>query len=263
MINSVFQPRKRFGQHFLHDTLIIDKIIKTISPQKKETIVEIGPGKGALTIPLAKLAIKLHAIELDNDLSVMLKKRFRNNSIVKIIQADALDFNFSALGNNLRIIGNLPYNISTPLMFKLTKYRDHIKDQHFMLQKEVVDRLIAKPGNKNYGRLTVMLGTYLDITSLFEVQPNAFKPPPKVNSAVVRMTSKPLNQIIIKDLKKLSSIVTLAFSQRRKMLSNALKNEVLASDMEAVGIDPKLRAEQVPIKSWSFLANHLTNQKTY
>ena len=132
-----------------------------------------------------------------------------------------------------------------------------------MLQKEVVDRMIAEPGNKNYGRLTVMLGTYLDVTSLFEVQPNAFKPPPKVNSAVVRMTLKPLNQIVIKDLKKLSSIVTLAFSQRRKMLSNALKNEVLASDMEAVGIDPKLRAEQVPIKSWSFLANHLTNQKTY
>ena len=161
MINSVFQPRKRFGQHFLHDTLIIDKIIKTISPQKKETIVEIGPGKGALTIPLAKLAIKLHAIELDNDLSVILKKRFRNNSIVKIIQADALDFNFSALGNNLRIIGNLPYNISTPLMFKLAQYRDHIKDQHFMLQKEVVDRLIAEPGQQK------LRSTYCNVRYVF------------------------------------------------------------------------------------------------
>jgi len=251
------RPRKRFGQHFLTSPEVIEQIISAIAPRDGEIIVEIGPGQAAITGPLADLSSELHAIEFDRDLAEGLRNRFANNDRVTIHQADALKFDFSSLGTDLRIVGNLPYNISTPLLFHLLDHKARIVDAHFMLQKEVVDRMCAGPGSKSYGRLTVMLGCQMEMVPLFDVSPDAFSPPPKVMSSVIRMRPIPEPGVAVQDAEMLASIVRAAFSRRRKTLRNALQGVVEVSDLEAVSIDPAFRPEQVGIVEWVALANHI------
>jgi 16S rRNA (adenine1518-N6/adenine1519-N6)-dimethyltransferase len=256
------RPRKRFGQHFLSSPEVIEQIVAAIAPNENEIIVEIGPGQAAITGPLAELSTELHAIEFDRDLAGSLEKRFASDDQVTIHQADALNFNFSQLGQKLRIVGNLPYNISTPLLFHLLDYKGCIADAHFMLQKEVVDRMCASPGSKSFGRLTVMLGCQMEMVPLFDVPPDAFSPPPRVMSSVIRMRPipKPGNQI--KDTELLASIVRSAFSRRRKTLRNALQGVAGIDALVAVDIDPGVRPEQVPIRDWVALANHIAANQT-
>ena len=185
------RARKRFGQHFLVDTGVIDAILRSVHATKDDVVVEIGPGQGAITAALAADAGQLHAVELDRNLVARLRRQYEGSPTVTIHEADALSFDFSTLGDRLRIVGNLPYNISTPLLFHLLNYRDRILDMHFMLQKEVVDRMAASPGSKAYGRLGIMLGCHLNIESLFDVDKSAFAPPPEVTSAVVRLDPLP------------------------------------------------------------------------
>jgi 16S rRNA (adenine1518-N6/adenine1519-N6)-dimethyltransferase len=259
---SKHRPRKRFGQHFLTDPGIIDDIVNAIAPDSDDIVVEIGPGLGAITSPLAARAGRLHAIELDRDLAAKLRSRFGNESHVTIHEADALTFDFAALGNSLRIVGNLPYNISTPLLFRLLELRDSIHDMHFMLQKEVVARMAASPGSKAYGRLSIMLGCYLDIEALFTVDRLAFEPPPEVMSALVRLRPLPEGYYEVDDHALLGRIVAAAFSKRRKTLRNALKNVVDAADLAAVGIDTSLRPEQIPISDYVTLSNHIARRES-
>ena len=202
----------------------------------------------------------LHAIELDRDLAARLRTRFSGNDRVTIHEADALSFDFSALGKALRIVGNLPYNISTPLMFHLLEQRGVVADMHFMLQKEVVDRMAADPGSKAFGRLTIMLGCHLEVESLFDVDRDAFDPPPEVTSAVVRMRPLPAGSMPVNDSRLLSELVAAAFSQRRKTLRNALRNHATEEDLHALDIDPGLRPENVAIPDWVSLANHLAEK---
>jgi len=251
------RARKRFGQHFLTDTGVIDEINRSVHPTKEDIVVEIGPGRAALTDVLARQAGHLHAIELDRDLVTNLKERYDDNPSVTIHEADALEFDFASLGDKLRIVGNLPYNISTPLLFHLLRSRNRILDMHFMLQKEVVERMAASPGSKAYGRLGIMLGCYLHIESLFDVDRSAFDPPPAVTSAVVRLDPLPTGTFVIADEAGLSTLVATAFMQRRKTLRNSLKEAVEASDFEAVSINPALRPEQVSIAQYVALANYL------
>ncbi|MGB5624248.1 MAG: 16S rRNA (adenine(1518)-N(6)/adenine(1519)-N(6))-dimethyltransferase RsmA [Woeseiaceae bacterium] len=251
------RARKRFGQHFLTDPGVIDTIVRSIHPAKQDVIVEIGPGQGAITDALARRAGHLHAIELDRDLAANLGKRYADNPSVTIHEADALNFDFASLGEQLRIVGNLPYNISTPLLFHLVKFRERILDMHFMLQKEVVDRMAAGPGSKAYGRLGIMLGCHLHIESLFDVDRQAFDPPPAVTSTVVRLDPLPPDTFTIEDQAGLSTLVATAFMQRRKTLRNSLKTTAAAVDFAAVGIDAGLRPEQVSIAEYIALANHL------
>lgn len=251
------RAKKRFGQHFLADPGVIDAIIRAIAPQADDIMVEIGPGPGAITGPLAKRVAHLHAVELDRDLASRLKTQFVDSDRISVHQADALGFDFATLGTSLRIVGNLPYNISTPLLFHLLEQRGAIQDMHFMLQKEVVDRMAASPGSKAYGRLTIMLGCYFEIEALFDVDRLAFEPPPAVTSAVVRLRPFPGNAVGPDDPKLLSKILATAFSQRRKTLRNALKTAVEPADLEATGIDAGLRPENVAIADWVALANRL------
>ena len=225
-------------------------------------MVEIGPGQAAITGPLANLSTELHAIEFDRDLAGSLKKRFSGDDHVTIHQADALDFDYSRLGEKLRVVGNLPYNISTPLLFHLLDYKTCIADAHFMLQKEVVDRMCASPGNKSFGRLTVMLGCQMEMVPLFDVPPDAFSPPPRVMSSVIRMRPIPNPGIHIQDTELLASIVRSAFSRRRKTLRNALQGVVEIDELVAVDIDPGVRPEQVPIRDWVALVNHIAENQT-
>ena len=251
------RSRKRFGQHFLTDPGVIGAILRSVHATKDDVVVEIGPGRGAITAALAADAGHLHAVELDRDLVARLRRQYADNPTVTIHEADALAFDFSSLGDRLRIVGNLPYNISTPLLFHLLKFRDRILDMHFMLQKEVVDRMAAGPGSKTYGRLGIMLGCHLQIESLFDVDKSAFEPPPEVTSAVVRLDPLPTNAYNIKDEALLSTIVTNAFMKRRKTIRNALKDHAEISDLEAVDIDPGLRPEQISIQQFVDLSNHL------
>lgn len=253
------RARKRFGQHFLTDPGVIDEIIRSIHASKDDIVVEIGPGQGAITEALAANAGHLHAIELDRDLVAKLRRRYGDNDSVTIHEADALAFDFSALGDRLRIVGNLPYNISTPLLFHLLQYRDRILDMHFMLQKEVVDRMAAGPGSKAYGRLSIMLGCHLNVESMFNVEPTAFDPPPKVMSAMVRLDPVAPDTFDIRNEAVLSKLVTNAFMKRRKTIRNSLKNDLDSSDLEAVGIDPGLRPEQVSIEQYIALSNHMAS----
>lgn len=251
------RARKRFGQHFLSDPAIIDAIIRAIHPTGDDVIVEIGPGQGAITDALARLAGHLHAVELDRDLVARLRHKYADHPNVTVHEADALQFDFASLGDRIRVVGNLPYNISTPLLFHLLKFRERILDMHFMLQKEVVDRMAAKPGSKAYGRLGIMLGCHLHIESLFDVPPEAFDPPPRVTSAVVRLDPLSPGTFDIKDGAGLSTLVSTAFMQRRKTLRNSLKKSVEVTDFAAVDIDPGLRPEQVSIDDYVRLSNHL------
>jgi 16S rRNA (adenine1518-N6/adenine1519-N6)-dimethyltransferase len=255
------QARKRFGQHFLTSSDTIEQIMSAIMPQAGETIVEIGPGQAAISEPLAHYATTLHAIELDRDLIAKLRRQFQDQSNVIIHEADALQFDFSTLGKQLRIVGNLPYNISTPLLFHLLTFKDIVTDMHFMLQKEVVNRISATPGNKSYGRLTIMLGCQLEVVPLFDVPPDAFTPPPKVMSSVVRMRPVPHDRFDIHDPRKLEQIVRQAFTKRRKTLRNALKGFADETAVEAAGLDPGQRPEQIPVAGWISLANFLADAK--
>jgi 16S rRNA (adenine1518-N6/adenine1519-N6)-dimethyltransferase len=210
--------------------------------------------------PLARLAGEFHAIELDRDLAAGLRKQFAPRANVTIHEGDVLKFDFSTIGTALRIVGNLPYNISTPLMFRLVEIRQAIHDMHFMLQKEVVDRLAAPPGNKSYGRLSIMLGSYMEIEPLFDVPAASFNPPPKVTSSVVRMRPLPAGIHDISDHKRLSKLVAEAFSQRRKTLRNALKASATEQDLLAAGMDPQSRPERATIANYVALANLIASR---
>ena len=251
------RARKRFGQHFLADPGVIDAIIRAVHPTSDDVIVESGPGQGAITDALARSAGHLHAVELDRDLVARLRRQYDGNPDVTVHEADALRFDFATLGERIRVVGNLPYNISTPLLFHLLKFRDRILDMHFMLQKEVVDRMAAGPGSKTYGRLGIMLGCHLSIESLFDVPPEAFEPPPEVTSAVVRLDPLPPDTFDIQDEAGLSTLVTTAFMQRRKTLRNSLKKLAERADFEATDIDAGLRPEQVSIADYVRLSNYL------
>jgi 16S rRNA (adenine1518-N6/adenine1519-N6)-dimethyltransferase len=249
------QARKRFGQHFLTDESVLDAIVDAIDPRPGEVLVEIGPGLGALTRPLLARCERLTVIELDRDLA----QRLRHEPQLTVIEADVLKVDFRALahaaGRPLRVVGNLPYNISTPILFHLLDAVDNIADQHFMLQKEVVDRMAAAPGSKDYGRLTVMLQWRYAIESVLDVPPEAFEPPPRVNSAVVRMQPLPLPEGVNASL--LSELVTVAFSQRRKILRNTL-GRWLAERGAEVEFDLQRRAEEVSVDDYLALARALT-----
>lgn len=253
--------RKRFGQHFLESSETIRQIVASIVPEPGQTLLEIGPGRGALTRPLADSGVSLHAIEFDRDLVPGLREQFAGDGNVTIIEADALRFDYASLGPSLRVVGNLPYNISTPLLFRFIEFRDSIGDLHCMLQKEVVDRLAAAPGSGAYGRLTIMSGAWLHVQKLFDVPPTAFAPPPRVVSSVVRLWPRTADAFVIRNPQLLRDIVTRAFSQRRKTLRNALKAQAAIRDLEALDIDPGARAEQIPIASWVDLANRLAENR--
>jgi len=254
---SAHRARKRFGQHFLRDPGVIDAIVHAVAPQQSDTIVEIGPGQGAITRSLAARAGVLHAIELDRDLASRLRIEFESDPKVTIHEADALAFDYGSLDASLRIVGNLPYNISTPLLFALLEYREQINDMHFMLQKEVVDRMAASPGSKAYGRLGIMLGCHFQIDALFDVDRQAFEPPPDVTSSVVRLAPLPAGTYEIGNEERLSRLVAQAFSQRRKTIRNSLRKVVDEATLESVGIDPGLRAEAISIADYVRLANTL------
>ncbi|MFP6557984.1 16S rRNA (adenine(1518)-N(6)/adenine(1519)-N(6))-dimethyltransferase RsmA [Paraburkholderia sp. B3] len=256
--------RKRFGQNFLVDTGVIDSIVDTIRPQRGERMVEIGPGLGALTEPLIeRLATPespLHAVELDRDLIARLTKKF--GALLELHAGDALAFDFSSLAApgekpSLRIVGNLPYNISSPLLFHLAAFAPCVIDQHFMLQNEVVERMVAEPGSKAFGRLTVMLQYRYVIDKLIDVPPESFQPPPKVDSAIVRMIPYAPHELPEVDGSILGELVTAAFSQRRKMLRNTLGDYRDRLDFEALGFDLARRAEEVPVEEYVRIAQAL------
>ena len=251
------RARKRFGQHFLSDPGVIDAIIRAVHPTQDDIIVEIGPGHGAITDALARSAGHLHAVELDRDLVARLRQQYDGNPNVTVHEADALQFDFSTLGDRIRVVGNLPYNISTPLLFHLLKFREQILDMHFMLQKEVVNRMAAGPGSKAYGRLGIMLGCHLNIESLFDVPSDAFDPPPAVTSAGGRLDPLPPDAFTIDDEAGFSTLVATAFMQRRKTLRNSLQKLAERSDFEATGIDAGLRPEQVSMAGYVLLSNYL------
>jgi len=251
-------PRKRFGQNFLTDSSVLDQIISSIAPQPDDAMVEIGPGLGAMTRLLLQRLNRLHVVELDRDLVARLEKSFSPDRLV-IHQGDALQFDFRQIprqqAQKLRIVGNLPYNISTPLLFHLAKFASDVRDQHFMLQKEVVERMVAEPGGKAYGRLSVMLQWHYRMDLLFVVPPTAFDPPPKVESAIVRMV--PLENPQACDPDRLERVVTKAFSQRRKVLRNCLAPLFTENDLIDLDIDPQARPETIPLESYVALANRL------
>ena len=255
---SNHRARKRFGQHFLKDDTVVTQIIAAVNPQKNDHIVEIGPGLGVLTEALLSCVPEMDAVELDRDIIPLLTKRCEKLGSLTIYEADALRFDFMALASDkrpLRIVGNLPYNISTPLMFHLIESSQMIGDMHFMLQKEVVNRLAAQPGNKDYGRLSVMMQYHCRVDSLFDVPPESFEPPPKVNSAVVRLVPYDTPPVIVNDVRILEKVVTQAFSQRRKTLRNTLKPLLSAEKMKDLGIDPVRRAETLSLEEFAILAN--------
>ncbi len=254
------QARKRFGQNFLHDHSIIYNILASAHPQVGEHWVEIGPGMGALTKPLLESGVKLDVVELDRDLVSLLKKQFADQAMLDIHSADALSFDFAKLaksGEKLRIIGNLPYNISTPLMFHLLETTDCVEDMHFMLQKEVVDRICAEPGSKKYGRLSVMMQYYCETEWLFDVPPESFDPVPQVTSAIVKLTPHAQPPVQIQDIKSFGQLVTQAFSQRRKTIRNSLKNHISEQQIIDLGIDANLRAESISLAEFALLSAHI------
>jgi 16S rRNA (adenine1518-N6/adenine1519-N6)-dimethyltransferase len=251
--------RKRFGQHFLHDPGVIRRILDAIAPAREDRIVEIGPGSGALTWGLLQRLPSLDVIEIDRDLARSLQEDPRAAKGLRVHVEDALHSDFVRLradGAALRIVGNLPYNISTPLLFRLLSQRGAIADMHFMLQKEVVDRMTARPSTKTYGRLTVMLAAVAEVEKLFDVGPGAFKPRPKVWSAIVRLRPTLQPRFDIGDDGVLRMLVTAAFSHRRKILSNGLKGLLTPGEIESCGIDSQLRPEALTPAQFGLLASH-------
>ena len=261
--------RKRFGQNFLVSPGVIHKIVDAIGPRPGDTVVEIGPGLGAITGPLLERIDHLHVVEIDRDLIARLRNRFPPERLT-IHEGDALEFDFGALKESgpLKIVGNLPYNISSPLLFHLVPFAPLVHDMHFMLQKEVVDRMVAEPGNKDFGRLSVMLQYHYHMERLFIVPPGSFNPAPKVDSAIVRMIPKRVMQSGIpgdgagdaaKEPLLFARVVTAAFSQRRKMLRNTLRDFISEADLAALGITPTARAEDIAVADYVRLANTLAD----
>lgn len=254
-----YQTKKRFGQHFLHDQNVIQNIVTSIYPKANENIVEIGPGLGALTFPLLKKVDQLHVVEIDRDIIQRLKEKQDSRIIIHDIDALKFDptFIYQEDGRLLRVVGNLPYNISTPLIFHLLESSVIIQDMHFMLQKEVVDRMTASPNNKLYGRLSIMVQYHCQTESLFKVSPRSFNPPPKVDSAVIRLIPWTTKPFIAKDEKVLSHLVNQAFMKRRKTLRNAIKDLLTEEQIKLAGIDPTLRPENLCVKDFVNLSNLL------
>ena len=248
-------PRRRFGQNFLVSPGVIRNIVDAIAPRRDDNVVEIGPGLGALTEPLLAAVDRLHVVEIDRDLIARLRERFPPERLV-IHEGDALEFDFAAIGDDLRVVGNLPYNISTPLLFHLAGYAAQVRDMHFMLQKEVVDRMVAMPGG-DYGRLSVMLQYRFDMERLFVVPPGAFNPAPQVDSAIVRLRPKPVAELQASDDDVFARVVMAAFSQRRKMLRNTLKGLFAEQALAELGVAPTARAEELAVADYVALANAL------
>jgi 16S rRNA (adenine1518-N6/adenine1519-N6)-dimethyltransferase len=256
--------RKRFGQNFLHDQFVINQIVSAIHPQSGQNIVEIGPGLGALTEPVCELVDKLTVVELDRDLAARLRSHPFIGKKLNIIEADALKFDFSQLLTDdkpLRVFGNLPYNISTPLMFHLFSFAEKVLDMHFMLQLEVVNRLAAQPGNKNYGRLSVMAQYHCQIMPVLHVPPSAFQPAPKVDSAVVRLIPHQQKTVLVKNEALFNQVCALAFNQRRKTIRNSLKDVLSEEELVALDIDPQLRAENLTLAQYACLANAVADKE--
>ncbi|MBD8524243.1 16S rRNA (adenine(1518)-N(6)/adenine(1519)-N(6))-dimethyltransferase RsmA [Pseudomarimonas arenosa] len=251
--------KKALGQHFLHERGVVDRIIRSLALRPGERVVEIGPGAGALTFPLLEAHGDLSVIEFDRDLIEPLRAAGATRGKLHIVHADVLTVDLTALaaGTPFRLVGNLPYNISSPILFHVLDHATAVIDMHFMLQKEVVDRMAAAPGGKDYGRLSVMLQAYCEVIPLFVVPPGAFRPPPKVDSAVVRMKPLPADSIAIADRAGFAALVKQAFAQRRKTLRNTLSGRASPAQMEAVGIDPGARAETLSVEQFIALANHL------
>jgi 16S rRNA (adenine1518-N6/adenine1519-N6)-dimethyltransferase len=257
------RPRKRFGQHFLHDPQVIARIVAAIRPMPGEQLVEIGPGLGALTRPLLQAARELDVVELDRDLLEPLQTRCAGLGTLRIHQADALAFDFARLrgeGPRLRVAGNLPYNISTPLLFHLLAQAEQIHDLHFMLQQEVVERMAAGPGEDAYGRLSVMLQYRCQVEALFTVGPDAFQPPPRVWSAVVRLVPRETSAVTVRDEQQFAEVVRRAFAQRRKTLRNSLHGLLDAAQIKAAGVDPTARPEILDLAAFAALSNAATLQ---
>ncbi|WP_455380502.1 16S rRNA (adenine(1518)-N(6)/adenine(1519)-N(6))-dimethyltransferase RsmA [Acidihalobacter prosperus] len=254
-------PRKRFGQHFLRDHQVLAQIVEAIAPRADEALLEIGPGEGALTAAILSRIDQLSAIEIDRDLIPLLQKRFGNH--LRLFAGDALRFDFSAIApiQGLRIIGNLPYNISTPLIFHLMKVLPHICDMTFLLQREVVERLAAKPGTKAYGRLSVMVQYGCDAKALFTVSPSAFTPPPKVDSALIRLTPWRSVPYPANNERLFAQLVKQAFSQRRKTLKRVLKGEIDSTGFIQADIDPMRRAETLSVAEFVKLANEIRTRR--
>ncbi|MBY4676075.1 16S rRNA (adenine(1518)-N(6)/adenine(1519)-N(6))-dimethyltransferase RsmA [Marinobacterium arenosum] len=262
--SPMHQARKRFGQNFLHDAGIIRRIISAIAPRKSDHLVEIGPGLGALTEELLDAAGALDAIELDRDLPPILRSKFFNyGDKFRIFEEDAMKFDFRMLQDDdrpLRVVGNLPYNISTQLIFHLLRHSDCILDMHFMLQKEVVDRMAAGPGENNYGRLGIMAQYFCKVEKLFVVPPGAFNPAPKVDSAIIRLTPYQQLPVEAQDVAMLERVVRTAFTMRRKTLRNNLKPLLSGDELEQLGIDPGLRPERLALAEFVRISDYLSNK---
>ena len=248
------KPRKRFGQHFLHDPRVIARIVAAIDPQPDDALVEIGPGLGALTAPLLERVAQLHVVEIDRDLAERLRAAHPAGRLV-VHTDDALEFDFAALPAPLRVVGNLPYNISTPLLFRIAAFAPRLRDLHFMLQREVVDRMVAAPSTPDYGRLSVMLQYRFEMAKRFDVGPGAFRPPPRVDSAVVRLVPRPAPALGARDADALARVVTTAFTKRRKTLRNALSGVIDEAGLHSLGIDPRLRPENLGVEEYVRIAN--------
>jgi 16S rRNA (adenine1518-N6/adenine1519-N6)-dimethyltransferase len=252
--------RKRFGQHFLHDPAVIERIADAIDPRPGDRLVEIGPGRGALTqYLLDRGATSVDAIEIDRDLAALLRSQLQDRADFTLHETDALEFDFAGLarqrGGRLRVVGNLPYNISTPLLFHLLKNASAIADLHVMLQREVIERMAAEPGDTEYGRLTVMLAPWVCIEHLFDVGPGAFQPPPRVWSAVARLRVRPEPAFPVSE--HFAAVVTAAFAHRRKTLRNALRNLLDLEQIQAAGVDPGARPETITPEAFNLLAQKI------
>jgi 16S rRNA (adenine1518-N6/adenine1519-N6)-dimethyltransferase len=253
------RAKKRFGQNFLVDERIIADIISAIRPEPQDNMVEIGPGLGALTRPLLKNLAHLHVVEIDRDIIARLEKDYPKDKLV-IHAGDALEFDFTTLPVPLRIVGNLPYNISSPLLFHFAAYAQRITDMHFMLQNEVVERMVAEPSTPAYGRLSVMLQYRFHMEKLLDVPPESFRPAPKVDSAIVRMIPLPAEEILVRNEKLFAAIVRTAFGQRRKTLRNTLRGYLDETGFDTLGINPQLRAENLAVADFIRVANFLDEQ---
>lgn len=262
-IHHGHKARKRFGQNFLTDDIVIEGIVRAISPKEGDNLLEIGPGLGAITEPVAELTDLLKVVELDKDLAERLTTHPFIGKKLKIYQADALQFDFNEVMESekkLKVFGNLPYNISTPLLFHLYEFLDGIEHMHFMLQKEVVNRMCAAPNSKAYGRLSIMTQYYCKTIPVIEVPPTAFVPPPKVDSAVIRLIPKDKELRTRANPKTLNRVCLEAFNQRRKTLRNSLSNLVTVEELEQLNIDPSLRAENLSLDQFIAVANYLDNK---
>ena len=254
----VHKAKKRFGQNFLVDEQIVSDIIGAIRPEPEDNMVEIGPGLGALTRPLLKRLNHLHVVEIDRDIIARLQTDYPQHKL-SIHAGDALKFDLTQLPTPLRVVGNLPYNISSPLLFHFAAYAERIRDMYFMLQNEVVERMVAAHSMPEYGRLSVMLQYRFNMEKLLDVPPESFRPAPKVNSAIVRMIPLPASEIQVRDEKLFSAIVGAAFGQRRKTLRNTLRNYLNEADLAQLGINAQLRAENLGVAEFTKIANHLSD----